>query len=248
MLGSAALAGPETLAVAGRGAVTVVGDGALVTVEGIPGTVRLAAIQIPGLAPRRKGEPSAFEQKAYAALKGLVENRQVTVHVLPVARDRGGRTLAHLIRDDGVWIEAELVRAGLALVAPTTDTEMFAADLLAIEQDARAHGRGMWADEVFAARQADAPRLAHDTASYRVVEGRVLETARRGDNIYLNFGADYRTDFTVTIPRTSLAAFAAYGIKPQDLTGQKVRVRGWITQYRGPAMELTTPAALEVLK
>jgi hypothetical protein len=45
-----------------------------------------------------------------------------------------------------------------------------------------------------------------------------------------------------------MAAFTTAGIKPQDLTGQKVRVRGWVSQYRGPAMELTTPAALEVLK
>jgi hypothetical protein len=139
-----------------------------------------------------------------------------------------------------------LVRAGLVRVAPTADTAMFADALLVLEQDARAQARGLWAAHQFAVRDPDDPGLKRDAARFEIVEGRVMSTARHCDNIYLNFGPDYRTDFTVTIPRARMADFKAAGIDPSGLVDRKVRVRGWITQYHGPAVELTTPAALEL--
>jgi endonuclease YncB( thermonuclease family) len=248
VLAAPAWAGPEILREVGHGHAAVLADGVLVSVEGVEGAVRLAAIQIPDPASNQEDEVTPFEIKAYTALNALFENHQVSVHALPVTADRSGRILAYLIRDDGLWIQAELVKAGLVRVVPTTDAAMFADMLLALEQDARVHGRGLWADQRFAVRDPDDSRLKRDTGRFEIVEGKVASVAKRGDNIYVDFGLDYRTDFTVTIPRASMAEFKAAGIDPSDLVNQKVRVHGWITQYHGPEMELTTPAALEVLE
>jgi hypothetical protein len=64
---------------------------------------------------------------------------------------------------------------------------------------------------------------------------------------YLNFGPDYKTDFTVTIAPTEMRLFRRAKIDPRELTGRTVRVRGWLGSYNGPEMELLTPSVLELL-
>jgi hypothetical protein len=63
----------------------------------------------------------------------------------------------------------------------------------------------------------------------------------------LNFGPDYKTDFTVTIAPTEMRLFRREKIDPRELVGRTLRVRGWLGSYNGPEMELLTPSALETL-
>lgn len=56
----------------------------------------------------------------------------------------------------------------------------------------------------------------------QLVEGRVVDAERRGDWWYLNFGQDWRRDFTVTIGKQALPAFAATGTEPYALKGRTI--------------------------
>jgi len=239
------LAGPETLPEMTRG--RAASSEGFVRVEGREGEVRLTGIQLPSLAAGPQRQAAKIETDARAHLASLFAGHQISVRALPVAADRNGRALAHLIREDGLWIEAEMIRAGMARVMVTPDTAVFAADLLAMEAEAREAGRGLWSHSAFTLRTPADQRLADDIGTYQVVEGAIVRATRRNDVIYLNFGDDYRTDFTATIPREAWPLFADAKRNPAGLDGRKVRVRGWITRYNGPALELTHPAALEML-
>ena len=72
-------------------------------------------------------------------------------------------------------------------------------------------------------------------------------TARVRNRIYLNFGEDYKTDFTISIDRTAWSMFTESGLDPLSLEGKIVLVRGWIKDFNGPLIEVTHPEQIEIL-
>ena len=75
----------------------------------------------------------------------------------------------------------------------------------------------------------------------------MIKAAETRDRIFLNFGADWRTDFTATLASKDRRTFLAAGIDPMTLDGRRVRVRGWLYDRNGPAIDLTHPEQLEIL-
>ena len=69
----------------------------------------------------------------------------------------------------------------------------------------------------------------------------VGETKR---TIYLNFGEDYRTDFTALIRRSDAAGWGD-GLK--DLAGVSVRIRGVMEAWNGGLIRIEHPGQIERL-
>ena len=65
--------------------------------------------------------------------------------------------------------------------------------------------------------------------------------------VYLNFGPDWRTDFTVTLQAKARRLFRKAGLEPLSLEGREIRVRGWLKKFNGPMIEATHPEQIEVL-
>ena len=74
-----------------------------------------------------------------------------------------------------------------------------------------------------------------------------MNASVRAGRAYLNFGRDWRTDFTVTIAPEDLKAFRAANIDPASYAGKRVRVRGWIERMNGFEIEAAVPEAIEIL-
>ncbi|MEA1938890.1 MAG: thermonuclease family protein [Pseudomonadota bacterium] len=201
-------------------------------------SVRLVGIQVP------KESRPILAEAAHNALADLVAGRTVTVSVTGASPDRHGRILAHLIRDDGLWIQEQMLRDGWARVYSFADNRARLAEMLTIERNARKNKRGIWADDFYAIRSAENPAPLD---SFQLVEGIVLDAADVHERVYLNFGADWRTDFTATIAKSDRRVFDKAGIDPLALIGKRVRVRGWLYRYNGPALNLTHPEQIEVL-
>ncbi|WP_342360369.1 hypothetical protein [Terrarubrum flagellatum] len=144
---------------------------------------------------------------------------------------------------------ALLVEKGLARIWPLGEQDSCAGSLLKIESEARQKALGLWrepgsrllkSDEI-AAIQAMAGRFV-------IIEGRVVSVGERPRRIYLNFGRDFRRDFTATLsPRTAKLLEKA-GITPSSLRGQIIRVRGMVAARRAPAIEITSAGQLEVVR
>jgi micrococcal nuclease len=64
--------------------------------------------------------------------------------------------------------------------------------------------------------------------------------------VYLNFGADWRADFTVRAQRADLAGALA-GLDLAALAGRMVEVRGVVLEAGGPLIELSHAEQIQVL-
>ena len=211
-------------------------------------SVRLLGIQAPKLSLGRASVtdwPLGNESKIF--LEKLVSGKQIKLSLGETPNDRYGRTLAHLYLPDGRWVQGEIIKSGMARVYSFPDNRRLVPDLLAIETVARKNKRGIWGNDYYAVQTSESILNPKFNDTFQLVEGVVLDVAEVKKNIYLNFGADWKSDFTATIPLSARAKFTAGKIRAKDLSGKKIRVRGWVKSKNGPMIELTHPEQLEIL-
>lgn len=210
--------------------------------------VRLVGIQAPKLPLGRPGfKPWPLAVEAHKALQQMTRGRAVQMRFGGARQDRHRRTLAHLYRQpDGLWIQGEMLRLGMARVYTFSDNRALVTEMLALEGEARAARRGIWELPYYSVRSP--AELNGLIDSFQIVQGKVLKFAKISDYIFLNFGADYKTDFTAVIERRDWARFKAAGIDPHSYEGRIIRVRGWLDNWNGPMLRVSHPEQIEVLE
>jgi endonuclease YncB( thermonuclease family) len=234
-----------TLTPAGEAHVTEVSDGATLALDD-GRHVRLVGILAPNPPPGRKdGAPWKLADEAKTALSDLALHHLVTLKIGGAETDRWGRTLAQLYREDGLWLQGEMLKRGLARVESYADNRALVPEMLALEAEARAARRGLWRENFYAIRQAD--EAGRSIESFQLVEGTVADAAKIKGQVFLNLGADWHTAFTIHMPRTALPLFKEEGLHPLDLKGERIRVRGWIRLDRRPIVDVTHPEQIERL-
>lgn len=247
--GSRALA-CEALVAGPMGRVVSVTDGDTVVLDNDM-RVRLIGIQAPKLPLGREGFPIwPLAEEAKRALEELALGQNIALRYGSQRMDRHGRVLAHMfIGEHEVWAQKAMLEQGLARVYSFYDNRFCLTELLKTEGQARADRIGIWDGEMFyAIRRADRPAILLERIdSYEVVEGRIINAAKAGSRVYLNFGLNWREDFTVIIERNGLRLFEAAGIDPLQLEDALVRVRGWVENRDGPRIEITHPEQIELL-
>jgi len=214
--------------------------GGFITVDGEE--VRLSGI----LAPGAGGEAASATVTAAAreALQAALRDRTVTLAESGTPRDRYGRTVAQVFAD-GTLVQIALLEAGEVRAAPDLASASCAKALLAAEAKAREGRRGQWRG---AFRVRDPNDIRNRVGSFQIVEGQVVTATVTRGRAFINFGADYRTDFTVTIEPEDMRLFRQARFDVPALAGKRIRVRGWLEFYNGPEITITTPAAIEVLE
>lgn len=242
---AAAPALPEGFAGFGAGrAVEIIDGDTLVLEDGRE--VRLVGIQAPKLPlgrPDFKAWPLAEE--ARAALVELAEGQALTLHAGGARMDRHGRVLAHLVRADGLWIQGEMLRRGMARVYSFPDNRKGVDAMLAVEAEAREAARGIWAHDFYRIR--DKETIKRHPDGFQIVEDRVHGVAAVGKVVYLNFEPDWRRDFTITLDRRTARELARRIGDLEGLEGRRVRVRGWVKRENGPMITVNHPEQLELL-
>ncbi len=197
--------------------------------------IRLEGIKAP--------DEKDLAESARRALEDLIGGQGVTLGL--VAADRYGRLAGEAYAASGERLQDALTRAGWAFVYPPLGTETGLLTLLRLEREARTARRGLWA----AAAYADiAPENAGAALGrFAFVRGTVTEAARIKNKVYLNFGPDWRTDFTVEIAARDVRLFTKAGRDPLTLKDKTVRVRGLVQSLFGPKIIVTHPAQVEVV-
>lgn len=208
--------------------------------------LRLAGILAPR--PQDRGaapEVEAAAEAARAALDGLARGQTLRLWRDTETADRHGRIVAHAALADGSFLADALLRAGHARVFTQPGAAARAAAMLALEREARAARRGLWALAAYAVHgDAEAGRY---TDSFQIVEGKIVKAARARGVYYLNFGSDYRRDFTIGLDGAAQRAFRRAGLDPASLAGKTVRVRGWLIWRGGPYIGATHTQQIEAL-
>jgi endonuclease YncB( thermonuclease family) len=208
---------------------------------------------IGALAPRSPdldpgAQPWRPEEDATAALRALVLGRSVSLATSGRKRDRYGRALAHLfVEQDGkrAWVQGELLTSGQARVYGLPGSYACMRELLAHERVARETSRGLWANAAFAVRSARRTReLMRRRNSYEIVAGTAVKVAVTKGRTYINFGADWRSDFTAGIEARVLRANPEWAPTLAALEGKRVEVRGWIQYRNGPYIDIEDPSQI----
>lgn len=230
-----------------EGSVVAVVDGATLELAG-GRLVRLAGILAPEPPLGRDLEGWPLAKAARTALETLTLGRAVSVAATPASADRYGRGVAFVgVLDGPSSLSEAMVAIGLARAMPAGESPSCLAALLSREREAREKRLGLWAEPYYAIRAARDPALAEREDAYDLVEGRILSVGERGPTAYLDFGRDWRTDFTAVVSGPAGEALAARGIPASSLEGRRVRLRGWIEQNNGPSLRITDPGQLELL-
>jgi len=193
-------------------------------------------------------------------LEALIGSGPVELGYEGRRQDRYGRVLAQVFAlggtgtDRNVWLQEALVRAGQARAYSLPGNGACLRDLLAAEDEARRAKRGLWARDTHRVRAAsETASLLALAGQFAIVEGRIADVGRSARTIYLNFGSDWRRDFTASlgIARKASARPAGGGDedgeRAQRLAGHTVRVRGWIERRNGPLIALGSLDEVEVL-
>jgi endonuclease YncB( thermonuclease family) len=207
--------------------------------------VHLEGIRMPDAA--HDHAPGFLTDQAFAALDAMTRGHRLTIRAVPPKEDRYDRVRGQAFdrESDGAWVQAELLKRGLVRVDIAPDRTECAAELYEAEAQARAAHLGLWSSSAYAVRTPDT--LGADTGTFQLVEGKVLNADVRDGRAYLNFGADWKTDFTVTISPADMANFRRDGIDPRSYIGKTIRVRGLVQQLSGPEIEIANARQIEVV-
>jgi endonuclease YncB( thermonuclease family) len=216
------------------------------------GTAEVAAVRDGRtllLADGRELRLAAIEiaDSSRAALQDLIGARALRLESLAAERDRYGRLVAFAFAGEAKEsLQQALLAQGQARVSARVGDKACADALLAVERNARAARRGLWADPNFAPLSSENhARLRAERGHFTLIEGKVLSVRESGGTLYLNFGRRWTRDFSVIILRRNQRSFAAAGIEPKRLEGRRIRVRGWLEQRRGPVIEAAAPEQIE---
>ena len=127
-------------------------------------------------------------------------------------------------------------------------TECFP-ELLAHERVARRSRLGLWGNGLYRPKRATrSALLMYLRSSYQIVAGRVVSVARTKSGTYLNFGENWRQDFTIHISKSVLSANPEWAASLDGFKHKNVEVRGWIERRNGPSIAITHPSEIEVLQ
>lgn len=209
-------------------------------------TVKLALVKAPEYwekGARYRSWPHAAVAKD--RLLALISARQLTLFCEGQEVNRHGETVAHVF-DGDQWLQYTLVSEGHVFVFPAPTRRRGLQQLYAAEDQSRAQRLGLWAYNNLTPLPVEDRRV--QPGLFKIVYGTVRDAATVGPTTYLNFGDDWRTDFTVEIPAAALRQFTRAGLDPLAFGGQMLEVRGWLDFKAGPRLVVQGPGQVRLME
>ncbi len=177
--------------------------------------------------------------------------RQLTAHLShdrlnmqPVMKDRHG--VQHVML--GAFQKSQLMHGFAACFAP--ELGEYPSELRQAQAKAKPKG-GIWAqiDTINALRLAELwPNFRRENVDgkWMVVRGTITDIALRKNMMYINFGEDWKTDFTLFVPTTHKKHFPKTW--RDQMIGKTVEVMGFVYHSYGPMIDITHPSQLTVME
>lgn len=224
-------------------------------------TVALAEIKAPEFWP--DGSPYKswpYAAQAKAALRAATTGKTLSLFCASKRQNHQGDIVAHVrlgAAKDGSWLQHTLVQNGHAYFMPHSHRSKAADDLRTAEATARQDKKGLWAYDALSVVRADSKDLR--PGWFQIIRGKVLSEKRLKGRTYLNFGDDWRKDFTVEIPKRLYRQFgageratadqSATRFEPVQLgfEGRQIEVRGWVEWAGGPKIIIEHAAQLSLV-
>lgn len=180
-------------------------------------SVRMIGINAPEIG--RKGRASEpYAEAAKRRLQALVKASDGQVGLVPgqQAKDKYGRTLAHIYGRSGDNFEAVLLSEGLGFRVAVAPNVRLASCQHDAEQAARVAGAGLW-------RQSPVLRDRDvRTSGFALLTGKVANVERNRGGVWLELGTNVVLQVPARLQRSFPASFF------DNLKGRQVEARGWV--------------------
>lgn len=190
--------------------------------------------------------PKNLNNAAVKKLQELSVNKEFSFHYINNQANRYGNYIAITTGNNGITLSEELLKNGIAFVY-FVDNSIDVKPLFAAEGQARKSQIGLWHDNNSTIQNSN--NITDSYSKYLnhfiIIEGQVDNIYTSKKNTYLNFGTDWKTDFTVQFENRLLKHFPEF--IPDKLKGKRLRVRGWLESYNGPFMKIFNPANVEII-
>jgi len=188
---------------------------------------------------------SAIAQDAAAALQSATAVGNLFIE--PVGEpDRWGRQpVLAFAGNSSEPVQVMLLEQGHLSILPDQLPVAFADRFRAAQLTAQVTARGLWASKSLRVLYAD--NADEGEGQLRFVRGRVRYAYEGRSWTYLNFGRDYKTDFTIMIKPRLARQMSEGGQPPSSFEGKRIEVYGLIHQENGPAVELTSGANIRII-
>jgi micrococcal nuclease len=220
-------------------------------------TVRLLGINTPEM-----NESGGDIAKHFLTL--MILNRKVRLERDVTECDDYGRLLRYVYLN-GLCINAEIVRMGLAETRWYPPDTLHKREFEALEQQAVRNREGLWAFAVFqlpdttdiTTHESPEREIKYEIISWRdaenyygqikTVEGKIVASNNTGKVCFLNFHEDWRRYFTAVIFSSDFDKFPPH---PEDYyLNRTVRITGLIKEYRTkPEIIVKSPSQIEIIK
>ncbi|MBD3608997.1 MAG: thermonuclease family protein [Gammaproteobacteria bacterium] len=186
-------------------------------------SVRLIGINTPELARKHSAEqPLAQEAKDF--LNQALASKRVGLVFGPDRKDRHGRVLAHLMSPQGMNLNLELVRRGLAHAIAVPPNVNYLECYTRAEYRARKGRSGLWKLKFYQPRLAS--QLSGKERGFHLVRGRVVRIDESRKAYWLHLDGP----IVVRITKRDIERFA--NLQIWSLIERGVEVRGWIHPYK----------------
>lgn len=186
---------------------------------------------------------------ATAYLRAHVLGHKVEVRFGGKRQDRYGAAVAHVFVAGGqpLWVQEGLISEGVALAFPQLDNHACFEQLARLEERARNANRGYWGLALFKILPArDARQLLSAVQTYQIIEGEIAFITHAGARTILHFSEDNPAGLTATIEPATLKRLSEQSL--ENWQGKPVHIRGWIERKKGPAVTITQPEQIELLR
>ena len=132
-------------------------------------------------------------------ISSMVLGKQLKFIIMPNSIDRYSRIYVDIYDENNIWLNAELIKNGLAILS---GSHMEIDDfnyLLKQENTARIKNIGSWKNGDF--KIYNSQPYDGKINKFAIVEGIVLQVKKIKQKIYINFNSDWRKDFSIGITK-----------------------------------------------
>lgn len=218
-------------------------EGRLITEDGK--IVSLYGLQFPDSVENPMEFERALDRLSSLVFGGLVTLDTSLFEEAGSEMDRYGDRHSKVLDPSGRWIQQELVEQGFVWWSGAAKyPKQLRRSLVAAERRAEETRSGVWRE--FRTLNANTLTSLPESANFVIAEGRVLNVYRSAKMTFINFGEDWKTDFTAAISSKNRRKFETQDWKLSALMHKLIRIRGSVRWYNGPYMELSFPEQLEI--
>ncbi len=184
------------------------------------------------------------------ALAIMMENRlqqltSIRFFLSAPTSDRYNRFKAYILDDQDHWLSLTLLEEGLVYAFPVGERPEIASALYAAEAKARARNKGLWAHPPLSVQSAQT--VTAPAGTFAVIKGPIAMATKVAGTVYLNFGMDWRQDFTTRLVWPLRRQYPKSERTAEWWQGRTIEVRGMLESYNGPMITPLHPAQIRLL-